>query len=70
MQKTGVLAAILASQPSIPCSVGKGKKAIQVSIRCSNETNTVLARLNSELQQQLKYGPGESISLEVQLEQL
>ncbi|KAF5920083.1 hypothetical protein HPG69_014451 [Diceros bicornis minor] len=53
-QKTGVLAAVLASQPSIPRSVGKDKKAIQASIRRNKETNTVLARLNSELQQQLK----------------
>ncbi|KAF3831965.1 hypothetical protein GH733_000777 [Mirounga leonina] len=54
-QKTGVLAAVLASQPSIPRSVGKDKKAIQASIRRNKETNTVLARLNSELQQQLKF---------------
>uniref|UniRef100_A0A8C3KST2 RALBP1 associated Eps domain containing 1 n=1 Tax=Chrysolophus pictus TaxID=9089 RepID=A0A8C3KST2_CHRPC len=53
-QKTGVIAAVLASQPSIPRSIGKDKKAIQASIRRNKETNTVLARLNSELQQQLK----------------
>lgn len=35
-------------------SVGKDKKSIQASIRRNKETNTVLARLNSELQQQLK----------------
>lgn len=35
-------------------SIGKDKKAIQASIRRNKETNTVLARLNSELQQQLK----------------
>lgn len=35
-------------------SLGKDKKAIQASIRRNKETNTVLARLNSELQQQLK----------------
>ncbi|KAM9679491.1 ralBP1-associated Eps domain-containing protein 1 isoform 5-T5 [Dama dama] len=69
-QKTGVLAAVLASQPSIPRSVGKDKKAIQASIRRNKETNTVLARLNSELQQQLKDVLEERISLEVQLEQL
>ncbi|KAL1770102.1 ralBP1-associated Eps domain-containing protein 1 isoform X6 [Sigmodon hispidus] len=69
-QKTGVLAAALASQPSIPRSVGKDKKAIQASIRRNKETNTVLARLNSELQQQLKDVLEERISLEVQLEQL
>ncbi|XP_066229219.1 ralBP1-associated Eps domain-containing protein 1 isoform X4 [Saccopteryx leptura] len=69
-QKTGVLAGVLASQPSIPRSVGKDKKAIQASIRRNKETNTVLARLNSELQQQLKDVLEERISLEVQLEQL
>ncbi|XP_073075767.1 ralBP1-associated Eps domain-containing protein 1 isoform X4 [Manis javanica] len=69
-QKTGVLAAVLAPQPSIPRSVGKDKKAIQASIRRNKETNTVLARLNSELQQQLKDVLEERISLEVQLEQL
>ncbi|XP_045150524.1 ralBP1-associated Eps domain-containing protein 1 [Echinops telfairi] len=68
--KTGVLAAALASQPAIPRSVGKDKKAIQASIRRNKETNTVLARLNSELQQQLKDVLEERISLEVQLEQL
>uniref|UniRef100_A0A8C0GVD1 RALBP1 associated Eps domain containing 1 n=1 Tax=Chelonoidis abingdonii TaxID=106734 RepID=A0A8C0GVD1_CHEAB len=68
-QKTGVIAAVLASQPSIPRSVGKDKKAIQASIRRNKETNTVLARLNSELQQQLKDVLEERISLEVQLEQ-
>uniref|UniRef100_A0A8D0H334 RALBP1 associated Eps domain containing 1 n=1 Tax=Sphenodon punctatus TaxID=8508 RepID=A0A8D0H334_SPHPU len=69
-QKTGVIGAVLASQPSIPRSVGKDKKAIQASIRRNKETNTVLARLNSELQQQLKDVLEERISLEVQLEQL
>ncbi|XP_061479980.1 ralBP1-associated Eps domain-containing protein 1 isoform X7 [Rhineura floridana] len=69
-QKTGVIAAVLASQPSIPRSMGKDKKAIQASIRRNKETNTVLARLNSELQQQLKDVLEERISLEVQLEQL
>uniref|UniRef100_A0A8C0MUE2 RALBP1 associated Eps domain containing 1 n=1 Tax=Canis lupus familiaris TaxID=9615 RepID=A0A8C0MUE2_CANLF len=62
----GVLAAVLASQPSIPRSVGKDKKAILASIRRNKETNTVLARLNSELQQQLKDVLEERISLEVQ----
>ncbi|XP_074846573.1 ralBP1-associated Eps domain-containing protein 1 isoform X7 [Carettochelys insculpta] len=69
-QKSGVIAAVLASQPSIPRSVGKDKKVIQASIRRNKETNTVLARLNSELQQQLKDVLEERISLEVQLEQL
>ncbi|KAJ8355846.1 hypothetical protein SKAU_G00186400 [Synaphobranchus kaupii] len=69
-QKPNVIAAVLATQPSIPRSVGKDKKAIQASIRRNKETNTVLARLNSELQQQLKDLLEERISLEVQLEQL
>ncbi|KAJ3606896.1 hypothetical protein NHX12_026414 [Muraenolepis orangiensis] len=69
-QKPNLIAAVLASQPSIPRSIGKDKKAIQASIRRNKETNTVLARLNSELQQQLKDLLEERISLEVQLEQL
>ncbi|XP_028996399.1 ralBP1-associated Eps domain-containing protein 1 isoform X2 [Betta splendens] len=70
LQKSNVIAAVLATQPSIPRSLGKDKKAIQASIRRNKETNTVLARLNSELQQQLKDLLEERISLEVQLEQL
>ncbi|CAL8314567.1 unnamed protein product [Lota lota] len=69
-QRSNLIAAVLATQPSIPRSVGKDKKAIQASIRRNKETNTVLARLNSELQQQLKDLLEERISLEVQLEQL
>ncbi|KAK3542359.1 hypothetical protein QTP86_025923 [Hemibagrus guttatus] len=69
-QKSNIVASVLATQPSIPRSVGKDKKAIQASIRRNKETNTVLARLNSELQQQLKDLLEERISLEVQLEQL
>uniref|UniRef100_M3ZZP9 RALBP1 associated Eps domain containing 1 n=1 Tax=Xiphophorus maculatus TaxID=8083 RepID=M3ZZP9_XIPMA len=69
-QKAAAIAAPLTSQPSISRSVGKDKKAIQASIRRNKETNTVLARLNSELQQQLKDLLEERISLEVQLEQL
>ncbi|XP_053736467.1 ralBP1-associated Eps domain-containing protein 1 isoform X1 [Synchiropus splendidus] len=69
-QKCSLIAAVLATQPSIPRSVGKDKKSIQASIRRNKETNTVLARLNSELQQQLKDLLEERISLEVQLEQL
>ncbi|XP_048105948.1 ralBP1-associated Eps domain-containing protein 1 isoform X2 [Alosa alosa] len=68
--KSNVITAVLTTQPSIPRSVGKDKKAIQASIRRNKETNTVLARLNSELQQQLKDLLEERISLEVQLEQL
>ncbi|KAK2889928.1 ralBP1-associated Eps domain-containing protein 1 isoform X1 [Channa argus] len=70
LPKSNVIAAVLATQPSIPRSLGKDKKAIQASIRRNKETNTVLARLNSELQQQLKDLLEERISLEVQLEQL
>ncbi|XP_046691724.1 ralBP1-associated Eps domain-containing protein 1 isoform X2 [Silurus meridionalis] len=69
-QKSNIVATVLATQPSIQRSVGKDKKAIQASIRRNKETNTVLARLNSELQQQLKDLLEERISLEVQLEQL
>ncbi|KAM6965482.1 ralBP1-associated Eps domain-containing protein 1 [Aplochiton taeniatus] len=69
-QKSNVPPALLATQTSIPRSLGKDKKAIQASIRRNKETNTVLARLNSELQQQLKDLLEERISLEVQLEQL
>uniref|UniRef100_A0A8C5LQG8 RALBP1 associated Eps domain containing 1 n=1 Tax=Leptobrachium leishanense TaxID=445787 RepID=A0A8C5LQG8_9ANUR len=69
-QKQSVATSVLSSQPSIPRSAGKDKKAIQASIRRNKETNTVLARLNSELQQQLKDVLEERISLEVQLEQL
>ncbi|XP_041721463.2 ralBP1-associated Eps domain-containing protein 1 isoform X3 [Coregonus clupeaformis] len=68
--KSNVIATVLATLPSIPRSIGKDKKAIQASIRRNKETNTVLARLNSELQQQLKDLLEERISLEVQLEQL
>uniref|UniRef100_H2MTX1 RALBP1 associated Eps domain containing 1 n=1 Tax=Oryzias latipes TaxID=8090 RepID=H2MTX1_ORYLA len=70
LQKSNIMAAVLATQPSIPRSAGKDKKSIQASIRRNKETNTVLARLNSELQQQLKDLLEERISLEVQLEQL
>uniref|UniRef100_A0A4W4GJP1 RALBP1 associated Eps domain containing 1 n=1 Tax=Electrophorus electricus TaxID=8005 RepID=A0A4W4GJP1_ELEEL len=69
-QKSSVVPGVLATQASIPRSIGKDKKAIQASIRRNKETNTVLARLNSELQQQLKDLLEERISLEVQLEQL
>uniref|UniRef100_A0A4W3HCG0 RALBP1 associated Eps domain containing 1 n=1 Tax=Callorhinchus milii TaxID=7868 RepID=A0A4W3HCG0_CALMI len=69
-QKSTVINTVLATQSSIPRSAGKDKKSIQASIRRNKETNTVLARLNSELQQQLKDVLEERISLEVQLEQL
>ncbi|XP_038672364.1 ralBP1-associated Eps domain-containing protein 1 isoform X4 [Scyliorhinus canicula] len=68
--KTSIINPLLVAQSSIPRSFGKDKKSIQASIRRNKETNTVLARLNSELQQQLKDVLEERISLEVQLEQL
>ncbi|XP_078085571.1 ralBP1-associated Eps domain-containing protein 1 isoform X3 [Mustelus asterias] len=70
VQKTSIINTVLVAQSSIPRSFGKDKKSIQASIRRNKETNTVLARLNSELQQQLKDVLEERISLEVQLEQL
>ncbi|XP_043551281.1 ralBP1-associated Eps domain-containing protein 1 isoform X2 [Chiloscyllium plagiosum] len=60
--KTSVINTVLVAQSSIPRSFGKDKKSIQASIRRNKETNTVLARLNSELQQQLKILPQEEIS--------
>ncbi|XP_044285846.1 ralBP1-associated Eps domain-containing protein 2 isoform X3 [Varanus komodoensis] len=48
----------------------KQKKAIQTAIRKNKEANAVLARLNSELQQQLKEVHKERTALETQLEQL
>ncbi|XP_069464207.1 ralBP1-associated Eps domain-containing protein 1 isoform X2 [Ambystoma mexicanum] len=69
-QKPGAVPTAVPPQQAIPRSVGKDKKSIQASIRRNKETNTVLARLNSELQQQLKDVLEERISLEVQLEQL
>ncbi|XP_048835411.1 ralBP1-associated Eps domain-containing protein 2-like isoform X2 [Brienomyrus brachyistius] len=46
------------------------KKDIQTAIRKNKETNAVLARINSELQQKLKEVHQERISLEAQLETL
>uniref|UniRef100_A0A9J7YW47 RALBP1 associated Eps domain containing 1 n=1 Tax=Cyprinus carpio carpio TaxID=630221 RepID=A0A9J7YW47_CYPCA len=68
-QKSNVIATVLATQPSIPRSIGKDKKAIQASIRRNKETNTVLARLNNVLECDHDLLE-ERISLEVQLEQL
>ncbi|XP_061426104.1 ralBP1-associated Eps domain-containing protein 1-like isoform X2 [Lethenteron reissneri] len=70
LRKPGGIAALGATQPSLQRSVGNEKKVIQASIRKNKETNTVLARLNSELQQQLKDLLEERIALEAQLEQL
>ncbi|XP_069492910.1 ralBP1-associated Eps domain-containing protein 2 isoform X2 [Ambystoma mexicanum] len=47
----------------------KQKRAIQTAIGKNKEANAVLARLNSELQQQLKEVHQERITLETQLEQ-
>ncbi|XP_003218914.2 ralBP1-associated Eps domain-containing protein 2 isoform X1 [Anolis carolinensis] len=58
------------SHHSIPKQSSKQKKAIQTAIRKNKEANAVLARLNSELQQQLKEVHRERTALESQLEQL
>ncbi|KAH0624715.1 hypothetical protein JD844_032447, partial [Phrynosoma platyrhinos] len=58
------------SHHSIPRQSSKQKKAIQTAIRKNKEANAVLARLNSELQQQLKEVHKERSALESQLEQL
>uniref|UniRef100_A0A3P9MH89 RALBP1 associated Eps domain containing 2 n=1 Tax=Oryzias latipes TaxID=8090 RepID=A0A3P9MH89_ORYLA len=48
----------------------KQKRTIQMAIRKNRETNAVLTRLNSELQQQLKVVHQERVTLETQLELL
>ncbi|XP_005162468.4 ralBP1-associated Eps domain-containing protein 2 isoform X1 [Danio rerio] len=48
----------------------KQKREIQMAIRKNRETNAVLTRLNSELQQQLKVVHGERLTLETQLESM
>ncbi|XP_071768933.1 ralBP1-associated Eps domain-containing protein 2 isoform X2 [Centroberyx gerrardi] len=48
----------------------KQKREIQMAIRKNKETNAVLTRLNSELQQQLKEVHQERVTLESQLELL
>ncbi|XP_077783608.1 ralBP1-associated Eps domain-containing protein 2 isoform X4 [Podarcis muralis] len=58
------------SHHTIPKQSSKQKKAIQTAIRKNKEANVVLARLNSELQQQLKEVHKERTALETQLEQL
>ncbi|XP_064008158.1 ralBP1-associated Eps domain-containing protein 2 isoform X3 [Pogoniulus pusillus] len=55
---------------SVPRQPSRQKRAIQTAIRKNKEANAVLARLNSELQQQLKEVHKERIALETQLEQL
>ncbi|XP_060231331.1 ralBP1-associated Eps domain-containing protein 2 isoform X2 [Meriones unguiculatus] len=56
--------------PTVQKQSSKQKKAIQTAIRKNKEANAVLARLNSELQQQLKEVHQERMALESQLEQL
>ncbi|XP_044143933.1 ralBP1-associated Eps domain-containing protein 2 isoform X2 [Bufo gargarizans] len=63
-------AASLKSHTAAQKQPSKQKKAIQTAIRKNKEANAVLARLNSELQQQLKEVHQERITLETQLEQL
>ncbi|XP_045712022.1 ralBP1-associated Eps domain-containing protein 2 isoform X2 [Phyllostomus hastatus] len=63
-------AATAKPHPTAQKQSSKQKKAIQTAIRKNKEANAVLARLNSELQQQLKEVHQERIALENQLEQL
>ncbi|XP_035145151.1 ralBP1-associated Eps domain-containing protein 2 isoform X14 [Callithrix jacchus] len=63
-------AATVKPHPTVQKQSSKQKKAIQTAIRKNKEANAVLARLNSELQQQLKEVHQERIALENQLEQL
>ncbi|XP_053511800.1 ralBP1-associated Eps domain-containing protein 2 isoform X1 [Artibeus jamaicensis] len=63
-------AATVKPHPTVQKQYSKQKKAIQTAIRKNKEANAVLARLNSELQQQLKEVHQERIALENQLEQL
>ncbi|XP_034036454.1 ralBP1-associated Eps domain-containing protein 2 isoform X2 [Thalassophryne amazonica] len=50
--------------------LSRQKRAIQMAIRKNKETNAVLTRLNSELQQKLKVVHQERVTLETQLEHL
>ncbi|XP_059197446.1 ralBP1-associated Eps domain-containing protein 2 isoform X1 [Centropristis striata] len=50
--------------------MSKQKREIQMAIRKNKETNAVLTRLNSELQQQLKVVHQERVTLESQLDLL
>ncbi|XP_037678626.1 ralBP1-associated Eps domain-containing protein 2-like [Choloepus didactylus] len=56
--------------PTVQKQSSKQKKAIQTAVLKNKEANAVLARFNSELQQQLKEVHQEQIALENQLEQL
>ncbi|XP_062871849.1 ralBP1-associated Eps domain-containing protein 2 isoform X2 [Trichomycterus rosablanca] len=55
---------------SVPKPSQRQKREIQTAIRKNKETNAVLKRLNSELQQQLKEIHQERVTLESQLERL
>ncbi|XP_039911211.1 ralBP1-associated Eps domain-containing protein 2 [Hirundo rustica] len=67
-----VTSSLPAAKPHLPVQKqsSKQKRTIQTAIRKNKEANAVLARLNSELQQQLKEVHKERIALETQLEQL
>nr|XP_032641751.1 ralBP1-associated Eps domain-containing protein 2 isoform X6 [Chelonoidis abingdonii] len=69
---SSVTSSLPAVKPHLPAQKqsSKQKRAIQTAIRKNKEANVVLARLNSELQQQLKEVHKERIALETQLEQL
>ncbi|KAM7181711.1 ralBP1-associated Eps domain-containing protein 2 isoform 3-T3 [Macrochelys suwanniensis] len=67
---TSSLPAVKPHLPAQNRQSSKQKRAIQTAIRKNKEANAVLARLNSELQQQLKEVHKERIALETQLEQL
>ncbi|XP_044877573.1 ralBP1-associated Eps domain-containing protein 2 isoform X5 [Mauremys mutica] len=70
---SSVTSSLPAVKPHLPAQnrqSSKQKRAIQTAIRKNKEANAVLARLNSELQQQLKEVHKERIALETQLEQL
>ncbi|XP_065271420.1 ralBP1-associated Eps domain-containing protein 2 [Emys orbicularis] len=70
---SSVTSSLPAVKPHLPAQnrqSSKQKRAIQTTIRKNKEANAVLARLNSELQQQLKEVHKERIALETQLEQL
>ncbi|XP_033866712.3 ralBP1-associated Eps domain-containing protein 2-like isoform X2 [Acipenser ruthenus] len=56
--------------PPVQKQSSRQKRAIQTAIRKNKEANAVLARLNSELQQQLKEAHLDRIALETQLDQL
>ncbi|XP_060934439.1 ralBP1-associated Eps domain-containing protein 2 [Limanda limanda] len=62
------LPAVTFPHPAKPSQ--KQKREIQMAIRKNKETNAVLTRLNSELQQQLKVVHQDRVTLESQLELL